>query len=516
MTGLRATVVVATGRAGTMALTFVLGVLSARFFGASPDKDCYLVAKALPNVLINVLTGGVVPLLLVALARLPAAERPHRAGAVLRGAARRLALILVPALVIGWFAAPHLARAMAPGFGPDQVALTAHLFRISLLAVVGALGVACMKSLFNAGGEFAFPALAGLLVGVTALGVLLGGVTRLGIPSLAIGDLAGQLLAASVLVAIAVGSGRLRFRDRVEPSGTDAPDTAGFWRQFAVMCLGSNFGSINVLVNNWFGSHLPAGSISSLGFAAVLIASAEALFIFSAAEIAFARLARASGEPERFRADAGLILRSLVLATLPIVAGSLALARPIVRALYERGAFDAATTDLVARLLRLLAPELLFMAFLALFWRVLVARGWYGIVGAVAAVSIASNVILDAILVRLYGVRGIAVATPLVTLLTALAFWPSVRRACGPIWSGGDRRTVLKAVAAAAAMGAAVAAWSRWFEVVFGTGTEPLRILQVASGMLLGAVLYAVLLAVLRVRDVTDVARRIFGALRPL
>src|SRR6185503_13014429 len=209
MTGLRATVVVAAGRAGAMALTFVLGVLSARYFGASPDKDCYLVAKALPTVLINVMVGGVVPLLLVALARLPATERPWRAGAALRGAARRLAFVLIPLLVVGWFAAPRLMAAMAPGFGPEQIDLTARLFRISLLAVTGTLGVAAMKSLFNAGGEFSVPSFAGLLVGGVALAILVAGVSRIGIPTLALGDLFGQLTAAGTLAAVALSTGRL-------------------------------------------------------------------------------------------------------------------------------------------------------------------------------------------------------------------------------------------------------------------------------------------------------------------
>jgi putative peptidoglycan lipid II flippase len=515
MTGLRATVVVAAGRAGTMALTFILGVLSARYFGASPDKDCYLVGKALPTVLINVMVGGVVPLLLVALARLPPAERPWRAGTVLRGAARRLAYVLVPLLVAGWFAAPRLVAAMAPGFGPDQVDLTARLFRLSLLSVVGTLGVASMKSLFNAGGEFSVPSFASLLVGVVALVVLVTGVSRIGIPTLALGDLFGQLTAALTLAAVALSTGRLRWRAGVEAPPPARAEEALFWRQFAVMCLGSNFGSVNVLVNNYFASRLPSGSIASLGFAIVLITSAQALFIFSAAEIAFARLARASDDAPRFRADVGRILRSLVLATLPVVAGTAALARPLIRALYERGAFDPATTDLVAHLLRILAADLLFMAFLALFWRVLVARGLYGIVGVVSAVSIASNMILDATLVGPLGISGIALATPLVTLITTLAFWPSVRRACGRIWTGADRLAALKGAASAAVMGGLVAAWAGWFESVFGTATEPLRILQVLGGIVLGAAIYAVLLALLQVRDVTDVLRRVFGALRP-
>jgi putative peptidoglycan lipid II flippase len=515
MTGLRASIVVAAGRAASMILTFAFGVLSARTFGASPDKDCYLVAKALPTVVTNVLVGGVVPLLLVALARLPAADRPRLAGVILRGATRRLALLLVPILAAGWVLAPRLVAAMAPGFASGSIDLTAHLFRIALLAIVGSLGVACLRSLFNAGGEFTLPAIADVTTGVIALGVLAWGASRIGIPSLAYAGLLGPVVAVSLLTAVALASGRLRWRSDAGGAPPDPQEEAIVWRRFLVMCLGSNFGSINVLVDNYFASHLPAGSISSLGFASVLITGAQGLFIFSVAEIAFARLARAAGDEARFREDAGRMLRSLVLLSLPLVAGSLALARPIVRTLYERGAFDPATTEVVTRLLRILAPELLIMAFLALFWRVLVARGSYGVVGVVSTVSIASNILLDAVLGRALGVGGIALATPLVTLVTTLAFWPSIRRSCGRLWGGGDHAAAIKGALAAAAMGLLVAGWSAWFETAFGIATMPLRVLQVTGGVALGAVLYTVLLAALGIRDVTDVIRRLVVSLRP-
>ena len=513
MTGLRATVVVAAGRATQMILSFALGILSAHYFGASLDKDCYLVAKGLPNVLLNILVGGVAPLLLVTLARLPAAERPDHAARILRKAAGRLALVIVPLGVALWLGAPRLVTWMAPGFAAPQAALTASLFRISLLAVLVALGFAFLKSLFNASAEFTLPSIGTALVGLAAIGVLVAGVSRFGIASLALGDLAGQLVGVAMLVAVALATGLVRWR-----GGAAAPPPAeaeAFWGPFVVMCLGSNLGSVNTLVNNYFASYLSAGSIATLGFASVLITSAHAVFIFSAAEIAFQRLARASGEPARLREDAGRILRSLVLLTLPIVAGTWALGRPLIRAVFERGAFDATTTILVTRLLWILAPDLLLMAFLALFWRVLVARGAYGVVGRVAALSIGCNVVLDAVLVRLLGLDGIALATPLVTFLTTLAYWPAVRRTCGRVWERADVVVSLKGAVAAAGMGLVVAAWAAGFERWLGSDSEPLRIAQVATAVLLGAAIYAVLLNALKVRDVADVLRRVSASLWP-
>ena len=514
MTGLRATVVVAAGRATQMILSLAIGVLSARYFGASPDKDCYLVAKGLPSVLMNILVGGVAPLLLVALARMSAVERPELAGRVLRRAAGRLAIVVGPLVLLLWFGAPRLVALMAPGFGPDQVLLTATLFRLSLLAVLASLVAAGMKSLFNASSDFTLPSIGTAFVGVTALVVLVAGASRVGIPSLALGDLLGQSVAAALLVIVALTSGRLRWRSS-PVEAAEAPRAEAFWGPFLVMCLGSNFGSVNTLVNNYFASSLPAGSISTLGFASVLITSGHALFIFSAAEIAFQRLARASGDAARFREDAGRILRSLVLLTLPVVAGTWALARPLIRTVFERGAFDPATTTLVARLFAVLAPDLLIMAFLALFWRVLVARGDYAVVGRVAALSIAANIVLDAVLVRPLGIGGIALATPLVTLVTTLLFWPAVRRACGRIWDRGDVVASLKGGIAAALMGLLVAAWAAGFERVAGTDTEPLRIFQVGLGVLLGGAVYGLLLHALGVKDAADLVRRLTGALRP-
>jgi hypothetical protein len=83
------------------------------------------------------------------------------------------------------------------------------------------------------------------------------------------------------------------------------------------------------------------------------------------------------------------------------------------------------------------------------------------------------------------------------------------------MWDRADVAASIKGGIAATVMGVAVFAWAAGFDRLAGTDTEPLRIVQVGLGIVLGGAVYALVLHALRVRDVADLARRVTGALRP-
>jgi len=496
-------------------LTVFVGTLSAAYFGAGAAKDCYVVAQTIPSLLGTFTISGLYSLLMVALAEVGPREGVQGQIALIRRILRQVSFVLVPVSLAATIV-PHLFIALiAPGFGPDQIALSSRLLPITMFTMIFSVSFAVIRALFNVRHHFAVPGLINLLVGATSLVTLVLLVQRTGLFALALGPLIGFALAAGVLGTAAI----LLLRDprnvaphQIRRNGVRAPRLR-FWADFIPMTVGANFGQVNLAVDNAFASFLPSGNITQLGFASVILANAELLTVFSLAEVAFPRLtAAAQRGAKELDEELRLNLRSMLLMTAPISAGCLVFGTPLARLLFERGQFDSDATAGVARILACFAPEVLFMGFFALFWRVLAARRRTRAIVWTSAGAMALNSALDYLLMGPFGSSGIALATSGVTMLFTVILglllrWEGVR-----LFAPGDSFYTIRVLGSAAIMAGAVYGWSVGCERFFDLHSEPARLLETGGGLLLGALVYAGALHVAGIRVVPQVLGRMTRA----
>jgi putative peptidoglycan lipid II flippase len=376
-TALRSTLTVSLTRGAAAVLTVVQGVLSAHYFGTSLQKDCFLVAQNLPTMATSFLVGGVYSTLLVNLAEIGRTEGAHGQRAFAGRILGRLGLAFVAPIVLVVAAPLWFVRLVAPGFSADKLILTASLLRLTVFGAAGFMFLAGVRCLFETRGQFTVPAFITLANPLASLLVLVALVGSIGIYSLAVGPLVGLSLSL-FLLALAIP------RHITDPAGfVPAPADPlererrmrHFWLAILPMSLGANFGLINMAVDNAFASFLPTGSITILGFAFVIVSNSQLLTTSTFAEVAFSRLSAAAvtGPAELttlFRSQ----MRHMLLLTAPLSVGAFAMATPIVRMLFERGAFAPEATLGVAAALRAYAPGIFFLGYLTLFSLLLTSR----------------------------------------------------------------------------------------------------------------------------------------------
>jgi len=508
--------VVSTARVLGAVLAIVQGVLSARYFGASSEKDSYLVAQAIPGLVTTFLVGGVYATLLVSLAEIGRREGIAGQHSFARRTLRHVTLALAPFLAVAFLVPRLIVSWTAPGFGPPSVNLAASLLRITALGALGTIVFTGTRCVYEARYQFVVPAFIGLLTPLVSLLILVTLVGRIGIFSLAVGPLLGVGLAVGLLAAL------LR-KTLVDPPGFVAvPATAAdrslqarrFWMALVPMSVGANFGQINLLVDNAFGSYLPTGSITMLGFAFVIVSNAQLLTTSSLAEVAFPRLAAAAlGSRDDLLATLRSNLRYMVLATAPIGAGAVAFGKPLVRLLFQRGQFGPESTAGVARVLTFYAPGIVFSGYLALYTLVLVARKRYAQVAWTSMGAVLINAVLDYVLIKPLALGGIALATTCVTLFHVLLVAPFVRRQVPVLRHRGDTSFDLRAILSAVIMGLVVWAGATLFERRFDTSSEAVRLVEVIGGLGLGAAAYVGLLHAMRLDEARTLARRILASL---
>ncbi|MBK8834641.1 MAG: oligosaccharide flippase family protein [Anaerolineae bacterium] len=335
---------------------FLARILIAQQYGTGAEHDAFRAAFQIPDLLFSLLAGGAlgsafIPAFTARLAN-------NRAGAAW-ALARRIALLTVLAMggvaaVAALFADTLTANIVATGFTPDAQRLTAELMRIMLIGTVVFSLSGLLMGVLQSHESFLTPALApalyqlGLIAGATVL-------SGLGARGLALGVVAGALAHLSIQIPALL---RLR---RPSPTSADVADARGDVRQVLRLMLPRMIGlgatRLNLVVNTRLASEMGVGAVSAFdqAFAILVLPIAMAGQAVGTALFPSISAAAARGERAAFGASLTRALRMVIAFAAPATAGLILLGQPLIRLLFERGSFNAASTSLVAGTLSWLA-----------------------------------------------------------------------------------------------------------------------------------------------------------------
>ena len=373
-------------------------------YGIGAEVDGYLFVLNLVSwplaLWFGVLTMVLVPL--AARMREQARAELPRFRAELFGAALvlGLTLALLAAVVV-----PALIRSPWVGLAPATAAVATKA--AGGLALLLPLGV--MTSLFSAWMLAAGLHANTLLEGVPALAIAVAVMlSNGGAAPLVWGTVAGFALHAACLAVPLAMRGEI-VRPRV---GLHSPAWRWFWQSFAIMLAGNAVMSLIDIVDLMFAVHLGTGAVSTLGYANRLLALMLGLGGTAVSRATLPVFARAHHDiGGRIHQVAGRWV-AIMLALGALAAALLWWLAPLaVRLVFQRGAFDAASTDAVASVLRVGGLQMPFYFAALVLVSSLVARGLHRAVAIGAAVNLLVKVGASLLLVPALGMRGIVLST---------------------------------------------------------------------------------------------------------
>ena len=343
--------------AGTIMLAFALSnliglvrqILINRAFGTESSIDAFYAASTYPTLIFNLVAGGA-----LASAFIPTFTgflvKEDREGAwkLASSIINIILLILIALSAISAILAPQIIRyILAPDFPANEQALAASLLRILLISPVifGVSGL--LMGILNAHQKFLLPALAPSMYWIGMIIGLLFFVPSMGIFGLAWGAVLGAALHLAVQVPDLMRLPNAAFWPTL---GLDNPSVREVGRLIAPRLFGVAIVQLNFVVNVIIASGLPVGSLAAIQNAwqvmtmpQVVIAQAIAIAALPTFSVQAAR--GATGE---MRDSLAATLRGVLLLSLPASLGLILLRRPLIALLFQRGAFDSHSTELVA------------------------------------------------------------------------------------------------------------------------------------------------------------------------
>lgn len=484
-------------------LGFVREQIIAALLGTSVQSDAFVVAATIPftfSFIIGVSAGNA--LLPVYTGRINSEDRAWLASTVFYVTSAFVAVLTG----LGMIFTPAVIDILAPGFTGDARQLAVLSTRIMLPSMLFLTMGFVAKAVLNAHREFAVPAWAPVwqnivfILLIIPLGSLLG-------PGLAWCTLAGAVV---FYLYNLPAMGRIGVPLRPLLSWRD-PDVRLVLAMTVPVVMTTLVARGFVFLDRWFGSHLAEGSIAALNFANRVRELPYGLFVAVVSTVLFPALASAVSRNDMaaLRERTAMGLRLVGLVTYPCAALLLVLATPVVRLLFERGAFGPSATAATATALFFYAASVAAMSansvltytFLSL--RNVLLPLWVGLAGLVL------NIVLDYQLVERMGHNGLALGNTAGFALTTLLFLLLLhRRVPGFPWrkQAMEQLKIMAGTLAFAAVLWLVANTTGLFKPDLSLAGQLFGI--VTSVGLAGAV-YLTILLLLNVEDVSPIRQKI-------
>ncbi len=483
-------------------------ILAAALFGTRGSINAFVIAFQVPNLLRSLVADSALSAAFVPVfTQLEEQGRRREAQRLVGGLIGLISIGLGLITLIAIVTAPWVMPLFAPGLPPELVDETVFLAQI-MFPIVVLLGLTGLfAAVLQAYGRFGVTAFVPVLWNVVIIFCLL--VATPLVPeddrvtvyavAIVIGTVAQLLWLLPSLRGLGPFPFSLGLRDR------------RVGRVLVLMLpvtLGLGLINVNLSVDAIFATLVSDQSPRAIDAAFRLYLLPQGVFSVAIATVLFPTISRLAAREDidglrRTLADG---LRQIFFLLLPASAFLLVLAEPVVRLVFQRGEFNAESTSLTADALLFFSIGLAFNGA-----SLLVIRAFFGLQRPwlptkVAALGVALNAGLNAILYQPLGTGGIPLSTSITSIVTFVVLVWLLEREIGglhreEVIDGASRSLVASAVSV-------LLAWCAWtiLDEWLGRGTIA-QIVSVGGAMLAGALAYLAAAQAFEMPELTALSR---------
>ena len=324
---------------------FVRDMLIARFLGAGRMSDIFFAAFKLPNLFRDLLGEGALSAIFI-----PMYTDMKKDEGFAKNVFSWLMVILLGITIVFEIFMPLVIWALAPGFSedPGKMQLTVTVARIMFFYVIFICGAAFLSAVLNAHSRFILAAFMPVLLNIMLICALAGSIWY------------GNQYIIYVMAGTVVLSGIIQFltlwkRIRSKHFGLRLivphwnSQIKNMFKRFGVSLVGSGFYQITIIVGTLVASW-QSGAVSWLYYSDRMVQLPFAMIGLAVGTVLISSISKALTDKNMrsvYLQQNSSMRRSMML-IMPCVVGLFVLAEPIIRILFQHGAWTAESTNAVA------------------------------------------------------------------------------------------------------------------------------------------------------------------------
>ncbi|MBF0101955.1 MAG: murein biosynthesis integral membrane protein MurJ [Desulfobacterales bacterium] len=316
--------------------------------GTQTSVDAYQVSFIIPELLNHMVASGFLSVTFIPIfSHYLAINEEEKGWQVFSTILMNFSLLLVVLMSITLYYTPVLVNYFAPGFSdPLAKQLAIRMTRIIIPAQFFFFAGGLFMAVQYAKEQFAFPAFAPLIynIGIIIFGVILS--PWIGMEGFSWGVLIGAFVGNFLLQYM--GARRMGMH-LYFTLNFNHPDFKTYIRQTIPLMFGLTMTFSTEIFFKWFGTYLPAGSISSLNYGLRVMLMLVGFFGQAVGVASFPFMARLSAE-NRIQEMNELLNKAVkyLLLILPVSVLMMVLRHETIYILFQRGKFDAVATEQTA------------------------------------------------------------------------------------------------------------------------------------------------------------------------
>ena len=413
---------------------FLRDVILAAFFGTSTLADAYFLAYRIPNTLRSLLGEGAFNSAFIPVySGYVSKDDKTREGLFLGNLFLRFSFVLFLVSLAGALLSPYIIKAITV-FAPDN-----HIFRdnaTGLLRITFWYLILVGISAFFMGvqqshNSFARPAAGQIFYNITFILILL-----------MLFKEKDQIRQIYIAAWGVIGAGGVQmlsqwyFSSRLKrPFKFNLKEEKPAIKRLVKIITPAIFGQaiieINLIADNLFAVMLSSGVISAMYYSTRLMQLPMGIFAVSIATVSLTIFSRKVSKGESPQKELQTSFNSLMYVILPVSSYLMAAGIYPVKALFQRGEFDLASSTITASLLTFYAAGIIFYSLSKLFGQVFYAYKQVKYPVIFTSVAMLINIELNMIFIRYMGASGLALASALSAAVNVVFLWIYLKKMFG-------------------------------------------------------------------------------------
>ena len=325
---------------------FVRDMLIARVLGAGRLSDIFLAAFKLPNLFRDLLGEGALSAIFI-----PMYAESKQDESFAKNVFSWLVLVLLGITLVFEIFMPLVVWGLAPGFAdvPGKMEMTVLISRIMFVYVIFICAAAFLSAVLNAFSRFVLAAFMPVMLNIMLIFALLWSM-RLGASDTVLYIMSGTVVLSGVIQCVVLW-GRIIRRHfglhLIIPRWT--PQIKTMFKRFGVSLVGNGFYQITIILGTLVAS-FESGAVSWLYYSDRIVQLPFAMIGLAVGTVLMSSISNAiaAKNMRSVYIQQNSSMRQSMMLILPCVAGLFALAHPIIKYLFEYGAWTAESTHAVA------------------------------------------------------------------------------------------------------------------------------------------------------------------------